>query len=470
MRISENPVLTRDPPARGPSLPLSPIRNKSAARLRCYGLLALADTLAITLSFLTVSYLFSLTTGVPFEHGLFMIGATLPIFAIQAASNGAYGAAALDNSTMGAERAARALALSAGVVLLIAYMLKASGGFSRAVFVTGFVVSFVLLILGRRFLKPLLARVLQGSSYNTIVICDAIGYVPQADETVLSTENLGFDPATSDPRAYNRLARTVEYADRLIIACDAARAPAWAPVLRTLAVDSEILTDVRDELGAIGMGWMGSHRTLIINNGPMTLSARALKRAFDIVVSLAATAVLLPMFAAIALAIRLESSGPVFFRQERIGRGNQIFRIFKFRSMYTEASDAQAARLTAIDDARVTRVGAFIRRTSIDELPQLFNVLMGDMSIVGPRPHALAAKAADLLYWDVDARYRERHVIKPGMTGLAQVRGFRGNTHQVADLTNRLQADLEYVSKWSLVRDITIIMQTLKVMRHANAY
>lgn len=463
-------AVTGDSPARGTLAPVPVVRNKTAARFQCYGLLALGDAVAVIVSFVLANGLFSLSTGVSILQSLFMIGATLPIFAIQAASNGTYSAAALDSGSMGVQRASRALTVAGGVVLLIAYVLKASGGFSRAVFVVGFSGSFVLLILVRRLLRPSIRRVLSGSAHNIIVICDAVPYVKQADETVLTTKYLGFDPLTKDPRAYNVLARHVEYADRLIVACDPGRAAAWASVLRTLAVDSEILTDVRDELGAIGMGRLGEHRTLTISNGPMTLSTRALKRGFDIVVSLAATLALLPFFAVIALAIRWESKGPVFFRQERIGRGNQIFRIFKFRSMYAHASDAQATKLTAIDDARVTRVGAFIRRTSIDELPQLINVLMGDMSIVGPRPHALAAKAADLLYWDVDARYRERHVIKPGMTGLAQIRGFRGNTHHVTDLTNRLQADLEYVTTWSLSRDILIIFQTLKVMRHANAY
>jgi lipopolysaccharide/colanic/teichoic acid biosynthesis glycosyltransferase len=118
----------------------------------------------------------------------------------------------------------------------------------------------------------------------------------------------------------------------------------------------------------------------------------------------------------------------------------------------------------------VTRIGAFLRKTSIDELPQLFNVLKGDMSIVGPRPHAAAAKAGDSLYWEVDARYWERHCIKPGMTGLAQVRGHRGSTDHHQDLIDRLQSDLEYVSDWSIWRDLRIIVATLGVLVHHKAY
>jgi lipopolysaccharide/colanic/teichoic acid biosynthesis glycosyltransferase len=123
-----------------------------------------------------------------------------------------------------------------------------------------------------------------------------------------------------------------------------------------------------------------------------------------------------------------------------------------------------------VDDERVTRVGAVLRKWSLDELPQLFNVLRGDMSVVGPRPHAAAAKAGDSLYWEVDHRYWERHCIKPGMTGLAQVRGHRGSTDDHQDLIDRLQSDLEYVTKWSIWRDLRIIVATIGVLVHHKAY
>jgi len=118
----------------------------------------------------------------------------------------------------------------------------------------------------------------------------------------------------------------------------------------------------------------------------------------------------------------------------------------------------------------VTRVGRFIRRTSIDELPQLINVVIGDMSIVGPRPHAVGSRAENKLFWEIDERYWHRHAAKPGLTGLAQIRGFRGATDREDDLTNRLQADLEYLNDWSLWRDIKIIVMTFGVLRHKNAF
>ena len=172
----------------------------------------------------------------------------------------------------------------------------------------------------------------------------------------------------------------------------------------------------------------------------------------------------------VAAAIVLESPGPVLFRQTRVGRGNAMFNILKFRSMRAEASDMQGRRSTGRGDDRITRVGAFIRRTSIDELPKLINVIRSEMSIVGPRPHALGSLAGDKLFWEVDGRYWHRHACKPGLTGLAQVRGFRGATHLEDDLVNRLQADLEYLENWSIWRDFKIILMTFQVIIHRNAY
>jgi lipopolysaccharide/colanic/teichoic acid biosynthesis glycosyltransferase len=138
--------------------------------------------------------------------------------------------------------------------------------------------------------------------------------------------------------------------------------------------------------------------------------------------------------------------------------------------MYVESSDSQGAVSTARGDKRITRVGRFIRSTSIDELPQIFNILRGEMSFVGPRPHAMGSLAGNQLFWEIDSQYSHRHACKPGLTGLAQVRGFRGATHSREDLINRLQADLEYVNGWSVWRDISILLATVKVVAHRNAF
>ena len=171
-----------------------------------------------------------------------------------------------------------------------------------------------------------------------------------------------------------------------------------------------------------------------------------------------------------AIAIKLEDGGPVLFRQQRVGRRNLMFSIYKLRTMKVDRNDAHGQRSASKDDDRVTMVGRFLRRTSIDELPQLFNVLRGDMSLVGPRPHAIGSLAGDKLFWEVDQRYWQRHSLRPGLTGLAQIRGLRGATDHEADLSSRLQADLEYISGWTIWRDVRIIMATTRVLLHDRAF
>ncbi|QJU60522.1 exopolysaccharide biosynthesis protein [Sphingomonas sp. AP4-R1] len=190
----------------------------------------------------------------------------------------------------------------------------------------------------------------------------------------------------------------------------------------------------------------------------------------DLVITIPALIFLSPLLLAVALAVKLDSSGPVLFRQPRVGRGNRIFLMYKFRSMRNDLTDRAGARSASRDDDRITKIGRLIRSTSIDELPQLFNVLRGDMSLVGPRPHALGSLAGNALFWEVDERYWHRHALKPGLTGLAQIRGFRGATPDREDLANRLNADLEYLAGWTLWRDMSILFGTLRVIVHPNAY
>jgi Undecaprenyl-phosphate glucose phosphotransferase len=167
-----------------------------------------------------------------------------------------------------------------------------------------------------------------------------------------------------------------------------------------------------------------------------------------------------PVFAAVAIAIKLDSRGPVLFRQKRYGYGGREFKALKFRTMHTSQCDELGEKLTQRNDARVTRVGRFLRRSSIDELPQLINVLRGEMSLVGPRPHPLSAKAADVPYHDVISQYALRHRVKPGITGWAQVNGWRGETNTLLQLKKRVEHDLFYIEHWSLWLDIQILCRT----------
>jgi len=190
----------------------------------------------------------------------------------------------------------------------------------------------------------------------------------------------------------------------------------------------------------------------------------------DKVVAAAALILLTPILVASAIAVKLESPGPILFRQKRFGFNNTLFEVYKFRTMHHRQRDEHADRLCQRNDARVTRVGRFLRRFSIDELPQLFNVLEGTMSIVGPRPHAVKAKAGGKLYTAL-AKYAERHRIKPGITGWAQINGWRGETDTEEKLTGRVNCDIYYIEHCSIAFDLRIILLTcFKVFSQENAY
>jgi putative colanic acid biosynthesis UDP-glucose lipid carrier transferase len=192
-----------------------------------------------------------------------------------------------------------------------------------------------------------------------------------------------------------------------------------------------------------------------------------IKRVLDFVIALTAIAFLLPLLVGVAIAVAADASGPVFFRQWRGGRNGQRFQIWKFRTM-TCLEDGTSVRQARRSDARVTRIGRILRKTSLDELPQLFNVLKGDMSLVGPRPHALVH---DTTYSRAISGYEDRQSVRPGMTGWAQVNGCRGETRDIAAMQMRVERDLEYIRHWSLRFDLVILVKTVnELLRSDSAY
>ena len=192
-----------------------------------------------------------------------------------------------------------------------------------------------------------------------------------------------------------------------------------------------------------------------------SLSLLAAKRVMDVLGSGAGLLILAPLLIGIAIAIKLTSPGPVFFRQKRYGYHNRRFWILKFRTMYIDLSDQRGTRQATANDPRVTPLGRILRKTSLDELPQLINVLKGDMSLVGPRPHVPGMLANGMLYEEFIPYYFQRHNMRPGVTGLAQVRGFRGTTARPGAALARVDCDLEYIENWSLVQDFRIILATI---------
>jgi polysaccharide biosynthesis protein PslA len=189
-----------------------------------------------------------------------------------------------------------------------------------------------------------------------------------------------------------------------------------------------------------------------------------LKRAQDVALSLGLLIFISPVLVAIAVTIKLTSKGPVLFRQRRLGYNNRVIEVLKFRSMYTHLSDADATQQALRGDKRVTPIGAWLRRTSLDELPQLLNVLKGEMSLVGPRPHALATTAGGLALEEAVPVYSSRHRVKPGITGWAQVNGYRGALDSVDKIVHRVNHDLYYIENWSLAFDLKILWRTARLV------
>jgi Undecaprenyl-phosphate glucose phosphotransferase len=210
----------------------------------------------------------------------------------------------------------------------------------------------------------------------------------------------------------------------------------------------------------------GDLLTIQVNRPPLSSFDLAVKRSFDVVVATVGLIILSPLFLAVSIAIKLDTQGPIFFRQMRHGFNNEPIRVLKFRSM-TTSQDGEFTQAVK-DDARVTRIGRILRRTNIDELPQLINVLRGDMSIVGPRPHATAHNR---FFQEKIAPFSRRHTVKPGITGWAQVNGLRGETDTVDKMQRRVEHDLYYIDNWSFLFDIKIILLTLLSKRaYLNAY
>ena len=455
----------RDQPAR--AMKRTQVSDFRTLRLRLYFVIAIADGLAMLTAFMLADLLrFGVTQG----YGVTTFMIMFPTYAAVGFNGDTWSLDSLRSPRHSAASAARALVFAIAVATVVFFTLKIGEDFSRLVFGLGACLALMLIAGGRLVLGLAFGEHYGWSFRKEVLLIDGLSASPETNEIVVDAQSHNLRPAIDDPEMLNRLAQILHGSERAIVACPVERRQAWSRALAGANVDAEILTPELAGMGALGLRRHAGVPTLLVGCGPLALRDRATKRLFDILVSATALTLLLPIFGVVALAIRLESPGPVLFRQQRMGRGNRLFEILKFRSMRAETSDHSGSQSATRGDDRVTRVGRFIRSTSMDELPQILNVLKGDMSIVGPRPHPLGCRAEDQLFWTIDERYFDRHAIKPGMTGLAQVRGFRGATNKLSDVTDRIRADLEYLEGWHLGRDIAIIARTVGVLVHPNAF
>ncbi len=234
---------------------------------------------------------------------------------------------------------------------------------------------------------------------------------------------------------------------------------------RREAVDLHPVLHVRADVRSAVLNVQSS-----LGQRPSSLHRLAIKYTLDRTIAALLLVLLAPLLLVLAVAIRLDSSGPVLFMQRRHGYNGQVFAIRKFRTMRWEGGAGDGRVQTKRRDCRVTRVGGLLRRTSLDELPQLWNILTGTMSLVGPRPHPVAMRTEGKLCEDIEPAYAERHRVKPGITGLAQINGHRGPTETVAQLRARLADDLRYIERWSLLLDLRILLLTpIRLVVHREA-
>lgn len=437
-------------------------------RLLCFALLAILDfVILLTALFLTVGPGPTVTANLPLSSSL-ILAAAYPFIAF---SFGAYSHEAITSIASACSAATKgygasllfavypallydALAQTFGWDLVLAFM---------AAYATTCIVHVAFVQFVHRFLhERVLTRIFVDDADEKVSALK--GYVTiDARQTVL-------EPNLADPDMLARIGTALSGVDRIVVHCPIERREAWAMVLKGLGVDGFILAPELASLGIRDADLRTGAAFLAVSKGPLDLRNRVLKRLLDLAICIPLLIVLAIPMLLIAIAIRVESPGAALFTQSRIGQHNNTFQILKFRSMRAEVCDAAGQRSTSRDDDRITPLGAWLRRTSIDELPQLINVLHGEMSLVGPRPHASASRAENKLFWEIDSRYFVRHSVKPGITGLAQVSGLRGATQSTDDLVQRLRADLSYSSNWSVWVDLSILLRTFGVLTHKNAY
>jgi len=397
-------------------------------------------------------------------------------------SLGAYEIAALERWTTGAARATVACCLTLLALCFVLWLTGSSIASSRNWLEPWLLGSLAAACVARFGISALIARWRASGALVRPVVVVGTGPLAQRLLSALSRDSSVAVEGVYDDRAGALPVTCMGYhvrgsIDQLIEDCRRAGAPAVyiaLPLqeeqriasivdrLNIVAVDVRVCPDgFGFGLGTFDVSHVGGVTLLNVRDLPLDGWRLIAKEIEDRILAGCVLTLTAPLFALIAIAIKLDSEGPVFFRQMRHGYNNRLIRVFKFRTLYDHASDLNAEKLSDDKDPRVTRVGRILRRTMLDELPQFINVLRGEMSVVGPRPHAMAAKAGGLLYRDAVPEYDARHRMKPGVTGWAQVNGWRGDTKTVEQIRQRVAHDLHYIDHWSIAMDLKIVFMTV---------
>lgn len=360
--------------------------------------------------------------------------------------------------------------LALAIIASLAIFLKVSDNYSRIWLVTTLAVALAM-VTAFRFAVYLFLRNLRvkGRNLKQVIVVEAGAAAVPLNERRAELPEHGYKIVKTLP-----LQRTQAWQDELVaevVACGAHELWLCLPLnegeaiktimhaLRHQTVDIRYLPDLGDlPLLNHRVSDIAGLYTLDISRSPMEGPARLVKRAEDLILGTIISIVMIPVCIAIAVAIKITSPGPVIFKQYRMGINGRRFKVYKFRSMEVHEEGSGKITQAQYGDPRITKLGAFLRRTSLDELPQFYNVLQGRMSIVGPRPHAVAHNE---YYKDMVESYMQRHRVKPGITGWAQVNGYRGVTDTLEKMAKRVEHDLWYINNWSLGLDLKIIAMTV---------
>ncbi len=447
------------------------MRYRDSLRVCLTAGVAAIDLLALAAACLSGA---ALRHGTPFDGNWEIFFFLAPTYLLAAVSLRAYSIEAVTSITRAISSAFTALLITAGLFLTALFALKVGSLLSRLEIGYSFLMAFALIGVGRLGSTLLTRnRLLPIVAPRLLILTDQAGHGTGKSEsltTYLDVGAAGLTPRLHDPAFFAALSEAIGYADRIILAFPDPRARLqWTEAMRLSGFEAEVVVDLGG-FEPLSLSRWNERTTLLVSRGPLTLAERLTKSAFDVAVTLPLLLVAAPTVAAAALLVKLDSPGPAFFVQERVGRNNRPYRCFKLRTMRTDMTDMTGKVSASRSDRRVTRVGRLLRRTSIDELPQLFNVLIGNMSLVGPRPHALGSRAEGALFWELVPDYWSRHAVKPGLTGLAQIRGLRGATQSRRDIEARVASDLEYINNWSLWMDVKVLLLTVRVIVHRNAH
>lgn len=384
---------------------------------------------------------------------------------------------------------------SLALLAVAGFFLKSSTEFSRLLFGAWFITGLVLL-LGLRFVASRVIRkwarngkmerraLIVGGGKAAETLIRSVEIQPYNDIRICGIfddrDDRRSPPIVAGYPKLGNVAELIEFAriariDMLIVSLPLtaeARVLSLLKKLWVLPVDIRLSAHSNQlQFRPRSYSFIGAVPMLDIFDKPINDWDSVAKRMFDVVLSLVGIVLLSPVMLMTAIAIKLDSKGPILFKQKRHGFNNEVIEVYKFRSMYVDQSDPTAKKTVTKNDPRVTRVGRFIRKTSIDELPQFFNALFGSLSLVGPRPHAIAAQSHNLLYNEVVDGYFARHRVKPGVTGWAQINGWRGEMDTDEKIRMRTEYDLYYIENWSLWFDLKILFLTpIRLLNTENAY